>query len=64
MLDRGAIRCTPHAAGMRIAPFPPGPYCPPSSPVAGNEILKEIVMLLSRRARKGHERLAEAVDEE
>lgn len=30
------------------------------SPVAGNELLKEIVMLLSRRARKGHERLAEA----
>ena len=30
------------------------------SPVAGNEILKEIVMLLSRRARKGHERLADA----
>jgi CRP/FNR family transcriptional regulator, cyclic AMP receptor protein len=27
------------------------------SPAAGNEILKEIVMLLSRRARKGHERL-------
>ena len=33
------------------------------SPAAGNEILKEIVMLLSRRARKGHERLAEAVEE-
>jgi CRP/FNR family transcriptional regulator, cyclic AMP receptor protein len=30
------------------------------SPLAGTEILKEIVMLLSRRARKGHERLAEA----
>lgn len=29
------------------------------SPAAGNEILKEIVMLLSRRARKGHERLTE-----
>jgi CRP/FNR family transcriptional regulator, cyclic AMP receptor protein len=28
------------------------------SPAAGNEILKEIVMLLSRRARKGHERLS------
>lgn len=27
------------------------------SPAAGNEILKEIVKLLSRRARKGHERL-------
>lgn len=30
------------------------------APTSGNEILKEIVMLLSRRARKGHERLAEA----
>ncbi|MES2468069.1 MAG: cyclic nucleotide-binding domain-containing protein [Verrucomicrobiota bacterium] len=30
------------------------------SPVAGNELLKEIVKLLSRRARKGHERLTEA----
>ena len=29
------------------------------SPAAGNELLKEIVMLLSRRARKGHERLTE-----
>ena len=30
------------------------------SPAAGNEILKEIVILLSRRARKGNERLTEA----
>ena len=30
------------------------------SPVEGTENLKKIVMLLSRRARKGHERLAEA----
>ena len=33
------------------------------SPSAGNEILKEIVVLLGRRARKGNQRLNEAVEE-